>query len=100
MGKPDFGEENNPALWLILGYLRAHPDAKDTAEGVQKWWLRSQGVDANMVAVRGALNSLAARGWLNVIGSASGHRIYGLNQARKNILEQFLQGTVLCDCRP
>ncbi|HXV68454.1 MAG TPA: hypothetical protein VD738_05960 [Nitrospira sp.] len=53
-----------------------------------------------MVAVRGALNSLAARGWLNVIGSASGHRIYGLNQARKNILEQFLQGTVLCDCRP
>lgn len=92
MGGTDLREEDNPVSWLILGYLCSHPDAKDTAEGVGRWWLHGRGIDmdADMSAVNGALDYLASRGWLNIIPSGSGKRIYGLNQARRNVLRHFL----------
>ena len=43
MNRPAFFEHNDAVAWLILGYLCSHPDAKDTAEGVEKWWLNGQG---------------------------------------------------------
>ena len=35
---------SNPVIWLVLEYLCANPDAKDTAEGIINWWVGGRGV--------------------------------------------------------
>ena len=37
-------EHNDVVAWLILGYLFSHPDAKDTVDGVEKWWLKGMDI--------------------------------------------------------
>ncbi|MDH5497151.1 MAG: hypothetical protein OEY12_06830 [Nitrospira sp.] len=78
-------------VWLLLGYLCAHPDAKDTVEGIEHWWLRACGATVSGMDVKGALNDLVARGWLIRRGSLVGRQIYGLNQARRAELQELLE---------
>jgi len=80
-------------VWLLLGYLYSHPDAKDTAEGIANWWLRAGGAIVNETDVKEALNDLVATGWLTATGSLSSHRIYGLNPLRKTELQQLLESS-------
>ena len=91
MNRPDFSEDNNVVARLILGYLCSHPDAKDTAEGIGRWWLRGEGIDADTESVRTALDDLVARRWLISVAEYSGLRLYRLNQERKTVLQQFIQ---------
>jgi len=90
MSRPDFPQDNNVVAWLVLGYLCSFPDAKDTVEGVEKWWLSAKGIDAGAEAVRAALDYLVERRWLISTAGHSGSRMYGLNQERKTALQQFL----------
>jgi hypothetical protein len=92
MDRSDVPEENNVVAWLILGYLCSHPEAKDTAVGIGKWWLRTEGIDADMDRVRGALDYLVQWGWLTATGNYSGRTVYGLNKQRRSALQRFLQG--------
>ncbi len=82
---------SNVVAWLVLAYLRTNPNAKDTAEGVEQWWLRRWGADFDQTGVTEALEHLVQRGWLTVRGSLSGHRLYGLNQTRRIELQQLLR---------
>lgn len=91
MSSSDFPEDNNVVAWLVLGYLCSHPEAKDTADGVGKWWLNAEGIETDAEAVRAALGYLVERRWLISIAGYSGSQIYGLNQERKSVLQQFLQ---------
>lgn len=88
-------ENNNVVAWLILGYLCSHPDAKDTVAGIEKWWLRTEGIDIDMRRVRGALDYLVQWGWLRLMRSHSGFIVYGLNKERLPALQRFLQGQSL-----
>lgn len=45
--------EGSQLAFKILDYFRRHPRAKDSVEGIAKWW-----VDDDPVAVRNALESL------------------------------------------
>jgi hypothetical protein len=91
MNRPDFSEDNNVVARLILGYLCSHPDAKDTAEGIGRWWLRGTGIDADTDVVRGSLAYLVKWGWLTATGGSAGLTLYGLNKNRQYALQQFLQ---------
>jgi hypothetical protein len=57
-------------------YLRAHPDAADSAEGVRQWWLRDNATVA-LDLVAAALEKLTADGALRIRLLADGTRIYG-----------------------
>ena len=91
MNRPGVSEDNNVVAWLILGYLCSHPDAKDTAEGIGRWWLRGEGIDADTDVVRESLAYLVKRRWLTATGGSSGLTLYGLNKNRQYALRQFLQ---------
>lgn len=88
MERPDRELTSKGVVWLILGYLHAHADAKDTAEGITNWWLRAQGVTVHETAVHVALQELVTSGWLIAIESRLGHRLYALNGARRSDLER------------
>jgi hypothetical protein len=90
MDRPD-QKENDIVAWLILGYLCSHPEAKDTAAGIGKWWLRCEGIQVDMLRVRGALEYLDDRGWLTTRGAGPTLKVYGLNKDRRLILQSFVQ---------
>ena len=50
----------------IYEYLRLHPGAKDSAEGIARWW-----VEADVPQVRNALEELAEK---RLIGKSEGSR--------------------------
>jgi hypothetical protein len=48
----------------ILQYPIAHPDAKDTLEGILKWWLESHPNELDKDQVQEALDALVSKEWL------------------------------------
>ena len=47
---------------MILQYLTAHPDAKDTLEGIAQWWLRRGWSETPGGGLERAVASLCAQG--------------------------------------
>ncbi len=47
---------------MILDYFHKHPDAKDTLEGITKWWLNVEKIDVSVDDVSIALESLVKDG--------------------------------------
>jgi hypothetical protein len=73
----------------ILRYLLAHQTARDTVEGVEKWWLpRSRRF--NRADIEAALRDLEKRELLRVWQSASALPIYGQGTADLRITEAYL----------
>jgi hypothetical protein len=74
----------------ILQYLVEHPDAKDTPEGIHKWWLKGQS-ERSRDEVQKAVDSLTSRGWVTKRGTIPSKEIYGINRNRLQEIEIFLQ---------
>ena len=66
----------------ILGYLRAHPQAADTARGIAEWWLSGRAVDTGLV--NRALRMLAADGYVVSETNPDGNRIWRAGQALRS----------------
>jgi hypothetical protein len=86
-------EHNDVVAWLILGYLLSHPDAKDTVDGVEKWWLQGMEFSLDARSVQGSLERLVRWGWLVSSDRQGAGVVYGLNSDRREKLLQFLQYT-------
>ena len=93
MDRPAFFEHNDALAWLILGYLSSHPDAKDTVDGVEKWWLNAMEIDMDSRTVRGSLDHLVKLGWLVSYQRQGSGVVYGLNRDRWETLRNFLEDT-------
>jgi hypothetical protein len=74
----------------ILRYLVEHPDAKDTLEGIVKWWLSTNQGEWGRAVVQEALDLLVARGWLMERGTLPSRKIYGVNKVRLGEIRAFL----------
>ena len=90
MDKSAFFEHGNAVAWLILGYLCSHPDAKDTVEGVGKWWLKNAEIRMDAKTVQGSLDHLVELGWLVSCERQGSGVVYALSADRREHLRQFL----------
>ena len=66
----------------ILAYLRAHPQAADTARGIAEWWL--SGLVTNARLVNRALQMLAAEGQVASETNPDGNRIWRAGPALRS----------------
>ena len=85
-------EHNDALAWLILGYLSSYPDAKDTVDGVEKWWLNEMEINMDGRTVQDSLDHLVKLGWLVFYHRQGTGVVYGLNRNRREKLRKFLEG--------
>jgi hypothetical protein len=74
----------------ILEYLREHPEASDTLEGITEWWLMSQRIRYEMEKVKAAVSKLVEEGWIIEIQEKNSTIRYKLNPKKR-------RGIRLCD---
>jgi predicted RNA binding protein YcfA (HicA-like mRNA interferase family) len=74
----------------IMSYWLERPDAKDTIEGIQKWWLRKNAAQRRRTDVQRALDCLTSQGWLIKREIAASIDLYGINPNRMDEIKEFL----------
>lgn len=75
----------------VLRYMIEHPDAKDTIEGILKWWLPEGRGEPRKEEVQEALNFLVSKGWLTKREISSEETVYGLNKKHLEEIKAFLE---------
>lgn len=58
---PLFIMDKDEVAKRIMNYLRKHPDAGDTLEGITKWWLQSECIEQSVEKVSSALQLLVKK---------------------------------------
>jgi hypothetical protein len=74
----------------IVRYLVHNPDAKDTLEGISKWWRAPDESEWTRAEVSEALDLLVKREWVNVREIGTGVSLYGVNPRRLDEMNRFL----------
>jgi hypothetical protein len=74
----------------ILNYCVEHPYAKDTPEGILKWWRLEGKSEWLKEDVQKALDALTAKGWLTVRNTFPPEKIYGFNKKFMEEIRKFL----------
>ena len=76
----------------ILSYLVEHPDAKDTVEGILKWWLSKAHTKREKREVQEAIDFLVEKGWVISREVADSKKIYGVESERMEEIREFVAG--------
>jgi hypothetical protein len=74
----------NKVAQEILCYLRAHPKAADTSDGIATWWLSRQRLAEALRLVEAALSELVARGEIRRHVTADGQTVYSACEEVQN----------------
>jgi len=61
--------------FALVRYLRLHPQASDTAEGIARWWLRGE-IDMDVRRVQQALDWMNEAGLIESIHAGDGRKRY------------------------
>jgi hypothetical protein len=87
--------------WIvrILGYLLRNPDAKDTVDGIERWWLADAGASPTRPLLDRAIEILQDAGWL-VQMSAGGRRLYAASAEGLEQATAFLEQKERCGNEP
>jgi len=64
----------------IINYLHKHPDARDTLEGISRWWLGFEKIDESVDNVSVALEELVKEGKLKKQKVKGESQIYKLSK--------------------
>ena len=64
----------------ILRYLQEHPSAKDTAQGIAKWWVTSESQTISHVQLNKVLENLVTKGVLGKLDIRQGTPLYFLDK--------------------
>lgn len=60
----------------IISYIRKHPNAADSVDGITRWWLTQQRYETVMNIVQDALDMLVTSGKLQKSPTGDGKVIY------------------------
>ncbi len=93
MGKSSHPEDlpRDEVIVEILRYVVAHPRAKDTISGIEKWWLSQSISREGKRKIEALLNLLVAKGWLIGRCSPQSETIYSLNEKELSEINAFLK---------
>ncbi len=69
MSQEQFGDQTLYVARLIEEYLRSHPEAMDSFEGISKWWITRQKLHESAYSVNNALTILIIKGVIEKTGS-------------------------------
>jgi hypothetical protein len=72
--------QRGAVIRAILNYLMKNPDAKDTSEGVRRWWLPEDYRKQRQEELEEILDFLVAKTWLTTRTTTQQKKIYGLNK--------------------
>ena len=75
----------------ILRYLITHPSAKDSINGIEKWWLSKNIGREGKRQITESLNLLVARGWLVARRSPQSETVYSLNKSSLPEIKNYLK---------
>ena len=76
----------------ILIHVIKHPEAKDTAEGIHKFWLSAQTAHQSRDKVREALKYLSEqKRWLTQKNAGAAVTLYGLDKDHVDEIQEFLR---------
>jgi hypothetical protein len=81
--------QRRAVIRAVLRYLIANPDAKDTIEGVRKWWLPEGYREQPQEELEKILQFLVSKNWLTG-RVVSQQKIYGLNKDCLKQIENYL----------
>ena len=61
-------------------YLKNHPNAADTIEGIIKWWLPGRRIEASNLIVQRALDYLSSKSVIKSNANLDGNIVYSSNK--------------------
>jgi len=70
---------HSDAAILILNYLVKHPDAKDTLEGIARWWILREQIEQSVEKVSQTLADLVAQEFIIIKKYYNQEKMYQLN---------------------
>jgi hypothetical protein len=73
---PAINTKLSPLARQILHYLRDHPRAEDTIEGIMVWWVSERAIKLWLPEARKSLAALVSRGYLAKNTGADGQIFY------------------------
>jgi hypothetical protein len=86
----DSASGGSPVTTAILRYLIEHPDAKDTASGIARWWLSPHHDEWKRDVIQTAIDGLVARGWLIRRETTPSHVVYGLDKQHLETITKLI----------
>ena len=78
--KKQESEGNLEIAVAVLRYLRKHPDAKDTLQGIAQWWIVRECAERKLTEVEEGVSLLLAKGLIVEMRRDGLPSYYGLNK--------------------
>lgn len=94
MCENDLSDNHQWVIWDILCYFIKNPDAKDTIDGILKWWIpKVVAIEQERSKVLEALGFLVEKGIITEWETSSSQKYYGMTNNQldgiKNILKEY-----------
>jgi hypothetical protein len=74
----------------VLRYLEAHPEAKDTLEGIARWWLERERSERLLAEVERAVALLLSRDLVLETRRPGMPPYYELNPSRREVIAKMI----------
>lgn len=87
-------DESSLLIREILIHVIEHPDAKDTLDGIHKFWLSARTAQQSRNKVRDALEYLSEqKHWLTKKTAGTAVILFGINKDRADEIREFLSAS-------
>ena len=81
---------HSDAAILILNYLVKHPDAKDTLEGIARWWILREQIEQSVEKVSQTLADLVAQEFIIIKKYYNQEKMYQPNLEKLTDIKAIL----------